>query len=299
MSYFRRIIKRTVGGSPGIIKPVISPESIPEYPAGVEPKVGSAASTRRPVPAAEKTLKAPGGVRDNKQAISEDTIVPKPEIARHDTSIEPNANQENTDKAPSLESGQERRIASRQGRGISAQTDNPLPAVSFLSPEKLPERGPEATLQPSNPRTRVMAEYMQARAKMDHGLQAQTPEDTPKPEASPQQFSITGQPEYGENPNQDYVLVELQSKADETRQDEPGMGAHLPGRPENAHPGFQPSIRETRYPSVARQPPETVVTVNIGRIEVRAFPQEARSKKQAEFSPPLSLEEYLKQRAKR
>ncbi|MCL4436307.1 MAG: hypothetical protein M1503_02950 [Thaumarchaeota archaeon] len=58
-----------------------------------------------------------------------------------------------------------------------------------------------------------------------------------------------------------------------------------------------PVIHETRYQAV-QEPSETVVTINIGRIEVRSItPTSPVTESKAEFSPPLTLSDYLKRRA--
>jgi hypothetical protein len=55
---------------------------------------------------------------------------------------------------------------------------------------------------------------------------------------------------------------------------------------------------DDKYHLAETQPDEPTVTINIGRIEVRAISPvvEERSLPRKEYSPPLSLDEYLKQR---
>ncbi|HEX2521380.1 MAG TPA: hypothetical protein VHP35_04580 [Terriglobia bacterium] len=70
--------------------------------------------------------------------------------------------------------------------------------------------------------------------------------------------------------------------------------------PEHHHRAqLRPATRaDDKYYVAETQADETTVTVNIGRIEVRAVtPVETRSLSRKEYySPPLSLSEYLKQR---
>jgi hypothetical protein len=68
------------------------------------------------------------------------------------------------------------------------------------------------------------------------------------------------------------------------------------------HPQVTPEINNNnakKYIPAAVSQPETVVRINIGRIEVRAAalpPGELKPMERKEFLPPLSLDEYLKQR---
>jgi hypothetical protein len=66
------------------------------------------------------------------------------------------------------------------------------------------------------------------------------------------------------------------------------------------HPQLRPSNGAyDRYSVDVTQPDETTVTINIGRIEVRAISPvvERQPLPRKEYSPPLSLGEYLKQRS--
>jgi hypothetical protein len=70
-------------------------------------------------------------------------------------------------------------------------------------------------------------------------------------------------------------------------------------RPPEHHPQLRPAIgSDDKYSVAVTEPDETIVTINIGRIEVRAVSPvvEARSPPRMEFSPSLSLDQYLKQR---
>jgi hypothetical protein len=69
------------------------------------------------------------------------------------------------------------------------------------------------------------------------------------------------------------------------------------GQPER--PSIVPAAQGGRkYPAHALQPEETVVTINIGRIEVRAeMPAKPARAPKRRFSPSLSLADYLKHRS--
>jgi hypothetical protein len=51
-----------------------------------------------------------------------------------------------------------------------------------------------------------------------------------------------------------------------------------------------------RYSAPTHQPEETVVMINIGRIEIKAEPA-SKPAPRLKFSPALSLADYLKQRS--
>jgi hypothetical protein len=92
--------------------------------------------------------------------------------------------------------------------------------------------------------------------------------------------------------------------ADSTSQTKPlerrGIVSNDSPRPKH-HPQLRPATGavDDKYSMAVTQSDETTVTINIGRIEVRAVSPpvvEARSLQRKEYSPPLSLDEYLKQR---
>ena len=291
MSYLRRIIRRTLVGNSDVIKPAITPESIPDYFDGGKSKALRATSSQKIDPIPERVQETHSDVRGNKQAISEDAKASeKMEIVERDIFIEAKANQ-NVDKPLHLEPEQQKEVP--------AEPYKPLPPIS-VSSEKLHELEPETTLRPLNLQTSTM-EDKQVSAKVGHVLPEPRSEDVPKGGESPSAQMNLKNPQDREKPEREYPLLESQSKADETHLDVPGADAHPQIMLEENRPYIKPPAfaSNTRYTSVAQQTNETIVTVNIGRIELKALPQEAPvSQRPAEFSPPLSLEEYLKQRAK-
>jgi hypothetical protein len=66
-------------------------------------------------------------------------------------------------------------------------------------------------------------------------------------------------------------------------------------------PGVRPrsAVARRRTPSSQSSPSEPVVQVTIGRIEVRGTPQQPQAHRERSASPVMSLDEYLRSRAKR
>jgi hypothetical protein len=71
---------------------------------------------------------------------------------------------------------------------------------------------------------------------------------------------------------------------------------HVPAQPALPRPLARPPLESTRRDRPAR-PPEPVVQVTIGRIEIRATSDQEPRRKERAASPVMSLDEYLKTRA--
>lgn len=314
MSYFRHVIDRTLGSAPHPMRPAVTPDSIPESLA-VEAK-NSPASRQRKVDRQEKEADSHATAGN---ARKDDPH--KDEGARIRVSGAPERHQEHPAKVPP--SAATDAVAPKPERPSDrGQVAPSIPVAKEPAPLPSPEQENPA-LQPAKDISAAEAEPG-TKVRVDKVLQlapGQPPSgetavrmQEPDPSAEPARAAA-------EEPPGQALSGSAKSLADEEKMQETmpkpeprleslrasvlqknytfDAGAKTSPAGRQEHPSLAPAgSGKTKYSAHAPQPEEIVVTINIGRIEVRAESQaEPVRIPRRRFSPPLSLADYLKQRS--
>jgi hypothetical protein len=278
MSYFKKIVDRTLNTDSGSLRPAITPDSIPELletnaqhgkPARKikAPSAPNASDEKQQPPADLPPRSGPEA-----KTLSEED---RPQEHAIDTTKAPEKNQTDAQGPASLEHKKTAQVTPEM-----PQTDSvPLilnPRVAKSAPEDAKVPAPRPDMIFDSERTEMLAKESLIISTDKEKPDIATP-------AAPRAAMKVGQAGNA-------FQIKRQERRDLATKDSP-----VPER----YPHVRPAMRESadKYVSATPQPEETMVTINIGRIEVRAVTSgEPKSLPHKEFSPPLSLAEYLKQR---
>lgn len=306
MSYFSRLVERTLGEDTAQVRPAIAPESIPEtFQAKNRSEDKKVRSPTVPPKAAGKIVPA-----DN---------IPE----KHVQAVEPHAAGGRTHtQIPAVDSGD-----AEKHYDISHVSQAP---AALRNKEQGRPESPADEKLPLDRRSDPEQEDLLAEM-IPPEIRAAAEQDSPEPSNNPVQKNIQtpeqatadsalpDNPEKRRSGNRKHKELVIASAIEHTREYSQEPASKMP--PEKTsqaiHPPQAPRKPDTRvqssYPQYtqvrptsrqgvpaptyapARQPQETVVTVSIGRVEVKAIaPKEPLPR--SEFTPPLSLSEYLKRR---
>ena len=305
MNYFRRIIHKTIGPVQHSLRPAVTPESIPETP--------HALAEKQDMPTGKNI--APANVNYTPHATS----------APLENSKEPPSHVK-----PASATAAEAETTVEGGGGILPKETQPLPSPANLvssdsplekstplrpAPIEAPSKEPELLSVKNSddayakPRLAVAEQRVAEPGGVSEESTAHMEENETPPELSLlDKLPFPGGKENKSNDKLDVEsLPQLDSiaprqavpitspKADllhENRQD--AYSALAPTSPSKTLAPTSPS--NTRYSARTNQPEETVVMINIGRIEIKAEAP-AKPAPRLKFSPALSLADYLKQRS--
>ena len=294
MRYFEHIIDRTLGSAPYPVRPAVTPDSIPESLA-MEAK-SAPASDGHKVAQPGKQAKDPaepamagnsrrGNLHKGDAARKVSGAPPRqerPPDTVQDFPVVPGI-KESQPSGPEIQKA----LAPPAAKDVFAvNTAESEPATERVgkvlepAPERLPAekavtgmQEPDARATDEEPVKQTFSQPVESPADKKEKTYALLPE--PEPELEPSRLSA---------PQENYAHDAGTKTASGTQ-------------PEN--PSIVPAASGIwKYPTHALQPEETVVTINIGRIEVRAEqPAEPARVPRRRFSPSLSLTDYLKHRS--
>jgi hypothetical protein len=314
MNYFRRIIHKTIGPVQHSLRPGVTPESIPETPHALAAKQDMLAGKNNIAPAngnftphatsapienskelpshvkrataaaaageAEKTVEAGGILPIEPQALpSPANLVSSDRPLEKSTPLIRPAPLE----APSKES-ESLSVKNSDAKPLLAAAEQRAVKPGDFSEESSAHR--EGNETPPELSLLDKSQFLGDKEKKSN--------DKLDVEALPQRDSIA--------PRQAMTITS--PKADllhESRQD--AYSALEPTSPSKTLEPTSPSKTleptspsKMRYSAPTHQPEETVVMINIGRIEIKAEPA-SKPAPRLKFSPALSLADYLKQRS--
>ena len=306
MNYFRRIIHKTIGPVQHSLRPGVTPESIPETPHALAAKQDMLAGKNNIAPAngnftphatsapienskelpshvkrataaageAEKTVEAGGILPIEPQAL------PSPaNLVSSDRPLE---------KSTPLIRPAPLEAPSKESESLSVKNSDdayakPLLAAAEQRAVKPGDFSEESSAHREGNETPPELSLLDKSQFL--GDKEKKSNDKLDVEALPQRDSIA--------PRQAMTITS--PKADllhESRQD--AYSALEPTSPSKTLEPTSPS--KMRYSAPTHQPEETVVMINIGRIEIKAEPA-SKPAPRLKFSPALSLADYLKQRS--
>lgn len=288
MSYFRRIIDRTLGPVPHSIRPAVTPASIYESSSSVAAK-----QSKPTIPVHKSTapVSKESALDQHLTPVTEDAKTVKSSISPEGPQVLP---------APAIKSSFDR-SSDKASAGQSALIEIPN-KESELPPVK--NSGDAATWPELAPAEQPVAREVTMNVQESaEGTKEELPaanEEPPKPVLLDESQLLVGKA----NANDKLPLEETGPESLHAMAPPQGgvpavdLKANLSyGRRQDASPALMPAAPgKTRYPAPANQSEETVVTINIGRIEVKAE-MPAKSAPRHRFSPALSLSDYLKQRS--
>ncbi len=295
MNYFRRIIHKTIGSVQPSVSPAVIPESMNESPVAL----ASGKQAAPPIPAGKNIAPA------------SETLVP---YAASDPIKNSKALSHVLPAADEAETVVESGVLPKESQVLPSQanllpSDDPLEKSTRIQPSPIePPSKEQESLRVKNSDdaddAKPMMGVAEKRVIKQIGLDEEsaalmkTNEDSSEPSLLYEPQLIGGKDKANDKsdvepwlhldsiaPKQGTTLL-TGKKADllqENRQD--------------AHPTLLPAAPgRTRYSGTANQSDETVVMINIGRIEVKAE-MPAKPALRYKFSPALSLADYLKQRS--
>lgn len=260
MSYFSQIIDRTLSSGHQLVRPAVTPDSIPESP--VNAKGDRTNKVRRYTPS-ENNVKGP--------PISAIAVEGKEDSSQnHATGIE-------------LKGQEEKGQASHREITLAAEPQTLVgPANSREDDSDSIPRQPPEPKRVQERQELSIAEMESKNLQIDRvgaetGPVAEISEIQYESE-KPSKFTQVQKPHENDMP-----LTHLKTGNDDQQR----------------HPPLVPANTDTtRFSFPVRETEETVVTINIGRIEVMAEQQsEPARRPRQKFSPSLSLADYLKQRS--
>jgi hypothetical protein len=301
MNYFNRIVHNTVGPVYPSIRPAVNPESIPETPVALGEKlVPPSVKAGKIIDHASKTPIPFGGsatIKNNKAppsyvspATDERQMAVKGDVLPNESQSSPSADHLLSSDPPSQES---KRIQS------TTPIEDPLSKEHELLPVKNSDVGDNAMPVVDD----IVAEKRVKTGRL--GLDGESvahmevDEDSPEP-------SLLNEPQIleGKEKTND-KLSDVQHKP-QRASIAPRQASSLLTGPkadllqedmEQAYPSqLTTRLSKTRYSEATNQSEETVVMINIGRIDVNAEVP-AKPALKNKFSPVLSLADYLKQRS--
>jgi hypothetical protein len=245
MSYFGRVIDRTIGSAMRSVRPTITLDSIPEGPAMA---TGSAPSSR----------------------IRKKYVPPEKDV---------NGQLEHTPSTEKADSPKD----DTMNRSITTKQEPPSRWGQLNEQE-----GSAAAQMAKNDPADNSGHSTDIRANYNKEI-----EPADKPIANKDTPEIL--PAYNHLPDSSQELVPLKGSA-------PSANSKIDKNPrQSKSPSVAPAVQNSvSYdPATFSSQEETVVTINIGRIEVRVEPQQLEPVKRQrnKFSPALSLADYLKQRS--
>jgi hypothetical protein len=316
MSYFRRIIHKTIGPVQHSLRPGIMPESIPETP--------HALAAKQDMPAAKNIAPANGN------------FTPHATSAPIETSEELRSHVKRATAAAAAageaeETVEDGGILPKEPQSLPSpanlvSSDSPLEKSTPLLPEPIetPSKEPEllSVKNSDDAYAKPRLAVSEQPAVKPGGLSEESTAHIEENE-NPPELSLLDKPQFlggKENKSNDKLDVEslpqlgsiapiqavpsTSPKADllhENRQDAyPALEPTSPSKalePTSPSKALEPtSPSKMRYSTPTNQPEETVVMINIGRIEIKAEPA-SKPAPRLKFSPALSLADYLKQRS--
>jgi hypothetical protein len=304
MSYFRRIIDRTLGPPLPHVRPALTPDSILENPA-IEAKSTPTSRERkitRPGKEANPSLaavdakddearKVPGAPerlpqypKETLLSAAADETMPKPESHLDIAPVIPSASVKESTPPRSYEQKVPAPHASKDAPAAEAGPETEIRIDKVLEP---------ARRQPPSSEGAVRMQEPDMSAKPTRATAGEPPGRT---------FSELARSIVGKEKIHDTLpepeLEPLRASALSEKYT-PDAGAKTSSDGQQERTVLAPAgSKGTKYSVHAQQPEETVVTINIGRIEVRAeSPAEPAPVPRRRFSPSLSLADYLKQRS--
>ena len=287
MSYFRRIIDRTLGPIQPSVRPALTPDSIPESP--VETKLSLASQKRKDAPS-QKDVK--GALAAMPASVKAD--LPKDGTNEIETNTEPEKPQESHVEVLQIIEAQKPLRPADTSSNTSDISVTKQP-VSPARPREQEASTVQAMINASANRPGIESgPATEIRVHDDIKIaQSVRPvlSDSFKPVAGKEIREI--QPAPGQPPTYLKEVAPLQDVASFT-------GSRTGNDDQQKYPLLVPTAPiGVKYASNISPPEETVVTINIGRIEVRTEPPPAEPAKRPthKFSPTLSLADYLKLRA--
>jgi hypothetical protein len=302
MNYFGRIIHKTIGPVQHSVRPAVTPESIPETP--------HALAAKQDMPAGKNTI-APA----NGNLIPHAT--PHATSAPIENSMAPSSHVTPAAAAPEAVATVEGGILPKEPQALLSpanlvSSDRPLEKSTSVRPAPIeaPSKEPESfSVKNSDdadakPRLAVVEQRVVKQASLgEESAAAHMEEDN---ETSPE-LSLLDEPQIlggKEKTNDKLADVESWPQGDSIAHKQ-AMPVTSP-KADLLHENMQDASysilaptapsKTTRYSALTSQPEETVVMINIGRIEVKAEVP-AKPTLRPKFSPALSLADYLKQRS--
>ena len=318
MNYFRRIIHKTIGPVQHSLRPGVTPESIPETPHALAAKQDMLAGKNNIAPAngnftphatsapIENSKELPSHVKRATAAAAAAGEAEKTVEAGGILPIEPQAlpspanlvsSDRPLEKSTPLIRPAPLEAPSKESESLSVKNSDdayakPLLAAAEQRAVKPGDFSEESSAHREGNETPPELSLLDKSQFL--GDKEKKSNDKLDVEALPQRDSIA--------PRQAMTITS--PKADllhESRQD--AYSALEPTSPSKTLEPTSPSKTleptspsKMRYSAPTHQPEETVVMINIGRIEIKAEPA-SKPAPRLKFSPALSLADYLKQRS--
>jgi hypothetical protein len=329
MNYFRRIIHKTIGPVHHSLRPGVTPESIPETPHALAAKQDTPAGknivpangnftpharsapieNNKEAPSHVKSAAAAGEAEENVEAgLLPKEPQPLPSPANLVSSNRPLEKSTPLQPEPIEPPSKEPELFSVNNSDDAYE--KPRPAVAEQSVVKPRSHSEESTAQmeenetPPEPSPLDEPQFLGGKESKSN--------DKLDVESLPQEDSIAPrQAVPSTSPNADLLRENRQdtyspleptspSKTLEPTSPSKTLEPTSPSKtlePTSPSKTLEPtSPSKMRYSAPTHQPEETVVMINIGRIEIKAEPA-SKPAPRLKFSPALSLADYLKQRS--